>query len=59
LVLSDPKNGKTRSIMAKNIQIDQQDGTITDQKYLKNEEVDKESQQKLLNLALHKIKARI
>jgi len=59
LVLSDPKNGKMRSIMAKNIQIDQQDGTITDQKYLKNEEVDKESQQKLLNLALHKIKARI
>lgn len=59
MVLSDPKNGKMRSIMAKNIQIDQQDGTITDQKYLKNEEVDKESQQKLLNLALHKIKARI
>jgi hypothetical protein len=45
--------------MAKNIQIDQQDGTISDQKYLKNLEVDKESQQKLLNLALHKIKARI
>jgi hypothetical protein len=45
--------------MAKNIQIDQQDGTVSDQKYLKNLEVDKESQQKLLNLALHKIKARI
>lgn len=59
LVLNDPKNGKTRSIMAKNIQIDQQDGTITDQKYLRGQDVDKESQQKLLNLALHKIKARI
>ena len=59
LVLTDPKNGKTRSIMAKNMQIDQQDGTISDHKYLKNQEVDKESQQKLLNLALHKIKVRI
>jgi len=36
MVLTNPKNGKTRSIMAKNIQIDQQDGTISDQKYLKN-----------------------
>ncbi len=45
--------------MAKNNQIDQQDGTLTDQVYLKNEEIDKESQQKLLNLALHKIKVRL
>lgn len=45
--------------MAKNTQIDQQDGTISDQIYLKNEEIDKESQQKLLSLALHKIKVRI
>lgn len=37
LVLTDPKNGKARSIMAKNIQIDQQDGTINDNKYQKNE----------------------
>ena len=36
LVLTDPKNGKTRSIMAKNTQIDQQDGTLNDQAYLKN-----------------------
>jgi hypothetical protein len=36
LVLTDPKNGKTRSIMAKNTQIDQQDGTLNDQIYLKN-----------------------
>lgn len=35
LALTDPKNGKTRSIMAKNMQIDQQDGTIGDQAYLK------------------------
>ena len=40
LVLTDPKNGKTRSIMAKNMQIDQQDGTINDQKQLKNLESD-------------------
>jgi hypothetical protein len=39
-VLTDPKNGKARSIMAKNLQIDQQDGTINDNKYQKNEEVD-------------------
>jgi len=39
-VLTDPKNGKTRSIMAKNMQIDQQDGTINDNKYQKNEEID-------------------
>jgi hypothetical protein len=45
--------------MAKNMQIDQQEGTISDHKHLKNEEIDKESQQKLLSLALHKIKVRI
>ena len=45
--------------MAKNMQIDQQDGTINDNKQLKKEEVDPQSRQKLLNLALHKIKSRI
>ena len=45
--------------MAKNMQIDQQDGTINDNKQLKNDEIDPESRQKLLNLALHKIKSRI
>lgn len=45
--------------MAKNLQIDQQEGTINDHQQLKTNLVDKESQQKLLNLALHKIKARI
>jgi hypothetical protein len=45
--------------MAKNLQIDQQEGTISDHRQLKNGEIDKESQQKLLNLALHKIKVRI
>lgn len=28
LILPDPKDGKARSIMAKNIQIDQKDGTL-------------------------------
>jgi hypothetical protein len=41
LVLTDPKNGKTRSIMAKNAQIDQQDGTLSDHAYLKDERIDK------------------
>ncbi len=59
LVLTDPKNGKTRSIMAKNAQIDQQNGTLSDNAYLKDERIDKQSQQKLLSLALHKIKVRI
>lgn len=45
--------------MAKNTQIDQQDGTISDHLNLLPPQVDKESQQKLLNLALHKIKVRI
>ena len=45
--------------MAKNLQIDQQDGTLNDNKYKKDEEVDQESKEKLLNLALHKIKSRI
>ena len=40
LILTDPKNGKARSIMAKNMQIDQQDGTLNDNKQLKKEEVD-------------------
>ena len=59
LVLTDPKNGKARSIMAKNMQIEQQHGTITDQLSFKTEDVDLESRQKLLNLALHKIKTRV
>lgn len=37
LVLTDPKNGKTRSIMAKNMQLDQQEGIISDHKAVKNQ----------------------
>ena len=40
-MLTDPKNGKARSIMAKNMQIDQQDGIISDHKFIRNEEIDK------------------
>lgn len=45
--------------MARNLYIDQQDGTIEDIRFKSNENIDKESQKKLLDLALHKINHRL
>jgi hypothetical protein len=60
MILPRPKDGKARSIIAKNMLLEKKEGMISDVGYVGEEESDdRECREKLLNLTLLKIRNRV